>query len=422
MPASAARAVPSDIASVREVLTEGALRSVYQPIVDLDTGTAVAYEALVRGPVGSPLERPDALFAAARNEGLDLELEIACRSSAIAGALDAGLSPRPLFVNIEPGLLGLVPATDEPLLTARARGLDLVVEVTERDLTARPAALLAALTLVRAYGWRVALDDVGADSRSLAFLSLVRPDVVKLDLSLVHQRPSKAVAEVMTAVASYRERTGAHVVAEGIETDAHLETARGLGATLGQGYLFGRPAPLPPDLPHPTTSFELAQPDALVTELSPFDHVHHRKPAGRADTRLLLAISRHLEAQAETLGDTAIIVSAFQTKARFTRLTSARYAELAENAAFVAALGVGLEPEPAPGVRGTMIDPDDPLRGEWSVVVIAPHYSAALVAKDLGDTGPRLQRRFDYILTHDRALVLGAAAALIQRVRALDPA
>jgi len=70
-----------------------------------------------------------------------------------------------------------------------------VVEVTERALTARPADPLHALDAFRELGWAIDLDDVGADSRSLALLALLRPDVVKLDLRLKHARPDEKVAE-----------------------------------------------------------------------------------------------------------------------------------------------------------------------------------------------------------------------------------
>jgi EAL domain-containing protein (putative c-di-GMP-specific phosphodiesterase class I) len=73
-------------------------------------------------------------------------------------------------------------------------------------------------------------------------MPLLRPDVVKLDLRLVQERPGPEIAQIMNAVNAYAEQSGAVVLAEGIEDDAHLRAARGLGATLGQGWLFGRPA------------------------------------------------------------------------------------------------------------------------------------------------------------------------------------
>jgi DICT domain-containing protein len=89
---------------------------------------------------------------------------------------------------------------------------------------------------------------------------------------------------------------------------------------------------------------------------------------------------------------------------------------LARGASLVAAFGVGLGEEPIPGVRGANIDPDDPLAGEWSVIVIGPHFAGALVAQDLGDTGRERDRRFLFGTTYDRGLVIAAARTLLGRI------
>jgi diguanylate cyclase (GGDEF)-like protein/PAS domain S-box-containing protein len=399
-----------------------AVRSVYQPIIDLDTGDVVAFEALARGPEGSSLERPDLLFAAARELGRLDELDWACRGAAVRGALDAGLQrPVRLFVNVEPESLAMpLPEELSALWTRAGEELDVIVEITERALTARPADLLRAVADVRARGWGVALDDVGADVRSLALMPLLQPDVIKLDLRLVHDHPTTEIAEIVSAVNAERERTGAVVLAEGIETAEQLETARAMGATLGQGWHFGRPGPLEPPATAPRQPLEVARAVPVLTEhVSPYELVREHRPVRRGDKRLLIALSLQLEHQAAALGESALIVSAFQSDERFTELTRRRYTLLGADAAFVAALGVGMDAEPAPGVRGSSLDEDDPLTGEWSVAVLGPHFAAALVAVDLGDTGPEMERRFDFALTYDRDLVIEAASALMRRVHPL---
>jgi hypothetical protein len=80
-------------AELLRILDHGLVRAVYQPIVELDTGALVGFEALARGPEDSALQRPDMLFAAAREAGLVAELEWACRAAAVAGALQGGLRP-----------------------------------------------------------------------------------------------------------------------------------------------------------------------------------------------------------------------------------------------------------------------------------------------------------------------------------------
>jgi EAL domain-containing protein (putative c-di-GMP-specific phosphodiesterase class I) len=105
--------------AIDDVLRDGSVRSVFQPIVELDTGRVVAYEALARGPQG-PLERPDQLFAAAREAGRLAELDAACRKAALTGALAVGLAaPLTLFVNVEPEVLDRAPLED---LLAIAQG------------------------------------------------------------------------------------------------------------------------------------------------------------------------------------------------------------------------------------------------------------------------------------------------------------
>ncbi|MBN1092607.1 diguanylate cyclase [Blastococcus sp. TML/M2B] len=404
----------SDLAAA---LSDGGVRSVFQPIVELDTGRVVAYEALARGPQG-PLERPDRLFAAARAAGRLAELDELCRAAAFRGAVEQGLlAPLTVFVNVEPEVLDSAPLDDLLAIAERApRDLRVVLEITERALAARPAELLRTVERVRSLGWGVAVDDVGADSMSLAFLPLLSPDVIKLDLRLVQDRPGPAVAEIMNAVNAHAERTGALVLAEGIENEAHLATARALGATLGQGWMFGRPGPgAAPGLP--TGELAVATvPNAALVDISPFGCLPASVPLRRSVKSLLIELSKQLEREAMRLGDTCVVASTFQEARHFTPSTIQRYRDLVERTGFVCALGEDLPVEPLPGVRGAALDPADPVRGEWDVVVLSPHFSAALLARDLGDDGPDLERTFEYALTYDRATVTRAAHALLTRV------
>lgn len=399
------------------------MRSVYQPIVELETGALAGYEALARGPAGSPLERPDALFGAAGAAGCTVELDWACRAAALEGALSRGLAaPASLFVNVEPGTLGtsLPPGLAE-LWSDASTGLRIFLEVTERALTDRPAELLGAVARARALGWGIALDDVGADPRSLALMPFLRPDVIKLDLRLVQGRPTLEVAKTVNAVRAESERTGAAVLAEGIETDEHRHVALALGATLGQGYLFGRPGELGP----PTANLtEIPHLPALPSGLTatPYDLIGSALAIRRSTKPLLIAISKQLEAEASSLGDTCVIVSAFQQAHQFTELTRERYTGLAGSVAFAGVLAAGLSLEPAAGVRGTSLRPGDRLRREWNVSVLGPHFAAALAAVDLGDTGPDNRRRFDYALTFDRSLAVESARLMVVRIAAvLEP-
>jgi hypothetical protein len=324
-----------------------------------------------------------------------------------------------VFVNVEPEVLDGAPLSELLTIAADAPGeLRVIVEITERALAARPAELLRTVERVRAVGWGIALDDVGAEPASLAFMALLCPDVVKLDMALVQGRPSAHTAAVMHAVNSYAERTGALVLAEGIETEQHLVTARSLGATLGQGWYFGRPTSAPDprtgsaglDLPGRTGG------TGLAPVVSPFDCLPEGTVLRQAPKRLLIELSKQLEREAVRVGDSCVVASSFQYDRHFTSDTARRYRRLVEHVGFVCAIGEGLSPEPVPGLRGASLAADDPIIGEWDVTVLGPHFSTALLARDLGDTGPEMDRMFEYALTYSRETVVAATHQMLLRV------
>lgn len=223
------------------------LSMLFQPIVDLRTEEVIGYEALARGPQGSPWERPQELFTQARVEGRLREMDWACRVAAVRDV--RALSPAPpgwrLFLNTEPEVLGA--GCPEDLLADWVGGTDelsVVVEVTERALVRGPRRLLAAVDELRELGCEIALDDVGSNEASVALLPLVEPDVVKLDAALLRGPVGELPLATLRAVESYVARSGAVVVAEGIETPADRAAGRDMGAQWGQGFLFARPRAL----------------------------------------------------------------------------------------------------------------------------------------------------------------------------------
>ncbi len=395
------------------------VRSHFQPVVDLDHGAVVGFEALARGPEG-PWRTPVALFSEARRLGRLAELDETCRTAALSGARRCGfLSPFTVFVNVEPEALGAVALdgflSEHGWLT---EGLTVVVEITERSLAQRPADLLAAVDRFRSRGWRIALDDVGAEPASLTLMSLLRPDVVKLDLSLVQQNASPRIATLMNAVNAYADRSGALVLAEGIETPEHVEVARSLGATLGQGWFFGQPDARP-TAPVPALPLRFparAGRRGSLTRVSPFDQLPPGTRLRVARKRLLVELSKHLEQEALRVGETCIVASTLQHEVHYTPATATRYAELAQRVGFVCLLGEGLRRDLVPGLRSETLAPGDPLLGEWDVVVLSPHFAVALLARDLGDSGPDEERRFEFALTYDRDTVVAAAGGLMARL------
>lgn len=413
--------------SLDEVLTRAAVRSDYQPVIDLDSGAVVGYEALARGPHGA-FERPDVLFAAARRAGRTAELDRICRNSAITGAWAAGLAaPWTLFVNVEPAAASdafrNAGTSEQPVASSGDGGQPIIVELTERAFTADPMELLQLVARIRARGWGIALDDLGAERESLALLPLLRPDVIKLDLRLVQQRPSADIADIVGAVGAEAERSGTAVLAEGIEDVEHLAVARSLGATHGQGWLLGRPGPLPSPLPtFSGPPMTIASRREQRWDQSPFAMGAAKIAPRTAGKDLLIELSKSMERQAIKSGEATVVLATFQDADFFTPATRRRYSRLVETNTFVGALGQDMSPAPIPGVRGGRLHPTDPLIGEWDIAVVGPHFAVTLVARDLNDGGPDSQRRFEFVLSHDRDLAIAVATVLMSRMWPEPPA
>ncbi|MCZ2839546.1 diguanylate cyclase domain-containing protein [Modestobacter sp. VKM Ac-2985] len=402
-----------------------AVRSLFQPIVDLSDGALVAVEALSRGGAGSP-ESPTELFAAAAAAGTTTALDTTCLHAALRGVATVA-QPTTLFVNIEPATLStLSPADLAELAELTPAGVQVVLEVTERDLLERPADLVRGVRGARAIGWRVALDDVGAEPAGLALVSFLRPDVIKLDLALVRGHTSLQAAAVVNAVRADAERSGALVLAEGIETEEHLDRALAMGARLGQGWMFGRPGELPRTGMRalPLRPVPAAHGAGVPGPVTPFAVLAAASAPQRAGIPLLASMTRQVERQALLLDEQTVVLANFQHAELMSARTRRRYETLGRLTALTAVTGAGMPDEPAPGVVGTALDADDPLTDEWVVTVVSPHFAAALAAREVpeGGRGDRTapgaaDRRLDYVLTYDRPRVLEAAGLLLEKTR-----
>lgn len=219
------------------LLTTGRLRSVGQPIVDLATGSVRGVEALARFPDGGSPERWFS-EAVAAGRGVELELLALRRALELVPHLPDGVylslnaSPRSV---VDPALAELL--VGGPLPLSRV-----VLELTEHEEVVRYDALTDALAPLRAAGMRLAVDDVGAGYASFRHVLELRPDIIKLDRSLVRGIDADGGSRaVVTAIALVALEVGAAITAEGVETAAELDTVLMLGVDSAQGYLIGRP-------------------------------------------------------------------------------------------------------------------------------------------------------------------------------------
>ena len=384
------------------------IEPVFQPIFDLRDGSVVGYEALARGRGGGELSSPEALFAAAREQGRVNELDRACREAALEGALAGGLgAPFCLFLNADAGAL------EDDLPETPRTGFTLVMEVSERALTERPEPLLRALTELRRRGWGVALDDVGADSRSLALMPVLYPDVIKLDLRLLRDRAPEDVARIVTAVGAEAEQRLATVLAEGIDSEEQLATARAAGATLGQGYFLGEPAPLPDVLPTPGRPLRLTSSGGVPDNAVPYKRVTNWRRPAEGTQELAERAAALLSGQAAALGNTGLLLAALPDDDEGPDGQLERYARLAGLIGFVGVLGGGAA-QTSEGIRGGPLAPGDALRGTWTEVALGPGYGACFVASPHEDDG-----MWRFATSYDRSTVVECAVVLMARMPSL---
>jgi EAL domain-containing protein (putative c-di-GMP-specific phosphodiesterase class I) len=122
----------------------------------------------------------------------------------------------------------------------------IVIELTEQVPVEDYPALERALAPMRSHGARLSADDLASGYAGFRHLLRLQPDIIKLDISLISGINRNHEQQALTrGLLSFAYEVGAQVIAEGIEEPAELLTLRDLGVHWGQGYLIGRPAPLP---------------------------------------------------------------------------------------------------------------------------------------------------------------------------------
>jgi EAL domain-containing protein (putative c-di-GMP-specific phosphodiesterase class I) len=214
------------------------LTLVFQPIVDLAGATIAGYEALSRFPGTAG---PDVWFAAAAEAGVAAELEALAITKALAAV--PGLPDNTfLTINVSPHLLGT-----DLVQGAFARRPDLhrvVVELTEHTPMDDLSGLTAQTAALRERGALIALDDTGNGYAGLRQMAALRPQLVKLDRTLVSDADVDPVRMALAEmVGEFAGRIDAWLLAEGLETTAELAAFMRLGVPLGQGWVLGRPTP-----------------------------------------------------------------------------------------------------------------------------------------------------------------------------------
>jgi EAL domain-containing protein (putative c-di-GMP-specific phosphodiesterase class I) len=236
------------ISALQRILMQGSIVSVYEPIVGLSDRVPIGYEALARGPIGTGLETPVALFAAAAEGDLTFELDVLCRRRALRGA--CGIDPgSKLFLNILPSSIYDPDFTELRIRRALEElGIgpaNLVLEISERGAISNFQIFREAVDHISRLGVGIALDDTGSGYSSLEAAMEISPDFLKVDMTLVRgleDDPQRQ--ELLRSLHRLSHNMNARLIAEGVETEAEFDALVELGVELGQGFLFGRSGPI----------------------------------------------------------------------------------------------------------------------------------------------------------------------------------
>ena len=235
--------------ALRRILAAGSVFTCFQPLVSLRTQKVLGLEALSRGqdPLTGQVVPPLELFAQVQTDAEMIALDRLCRQRALEGFRDIrqGNPDLILSLNFEGSLLDRgVKGSGHIYNSVRELNLPpncIVIEIVESKVNDHQA-LVEFTEIHRAHGFLLALDDVGAGHSNLERIHTLKPDVLKIDRSLItgldhefHQQ------EVARALMSMAQKIGALVVAEGVEREAEALITLEMGVDILQGFLFGRP-------------------------------------------------------------------------------------------------------------------------------------------------------------------------------------
>lgn len=232
--------------TIEQLIEQGGLRTYFQPIVSVRRKMVAGVEALVRGvrDGSDDVILPKQLFEAAARQQMLNALDRAARIHALKTFAARAFEDQLLFLNIDLDALSTDGRIDEMLRliqTLQIPPQSIAVELVESQFE-DTTRLNQVVSRIREHGMLVAVDDVGAGHSNLERISLIKPDILKIDRSLCSKLGSDhCTEEVFSALVNLGRRIGSLVVAEGIETRAQAMVALERGADLLQGYLILQP-------------------------------------------------------------------------------------------------------------------------------------------------------------------------------------
>lgn len=230
---------------LRRIIDNNDLRTVFQPIISLQTGDVIGYEALTRGPMDSKYINPELLFEEAKTHDLLWDLEILCRSNAIK-TFSSHNADKLLFVNVDPAVLKdehfIKGFTKEILTEHNINPMSLIFEITEKTSIDDYKNFNEVLKYYKSQGYKIAIDDVGTGYSGLSTIAKTRPNYIKMDMSLItNVTRDNFKKAIIKAFVEFANTTNTIIIAEGIEDISDLYTLIEIGVHCGQGFLINKP-------------------------------------------------------------------------------------------------------------------------------------------------------------------------------------
>lgn len=228
-----------------QVLRKGKINIVFQPIVSLRDGAVLGYEALSRGPEGTPLYTPDALFGTALECGKLWDLEQLCRTKALESAYRSN-SDIKLFLNVNPHVIhdeqfkqGF---TREYLNSFGINPENIFFEITEKSAVSDLTGFKKTIEHYKKQNYKIAIDDAGAGYSGLNMITDIHPHYIKLDMNLVRDIDADGYKKALVAsLYEFCRLANVALIAEGVETERELSALIGIGVHYAQGFFIQRP-------------------------------------------------------------------------------------------------------------------------------------------------------------------------------------
>lgn len=231
---------------LRKIICDNNLKTVFQPIVSLQTGDVIGYEALTRGPQDSKYLNPEILFNDAKIHDLLWNLEILCRSNAIK-TFSKHNSDKLLFLNVDPDVLKdehfIKGFTKDILSEYNISPLSIIFEITEKTSINNYINFNEVINHYKDQGYKIAIDDVGTGYSGLTTIAKTRPYYIKMDMSLItNVTRDNFKKAIIKSFVEFANTTNTKIIAEGIEDIDDLYTLIEIGVHYGQGFLINKPS------------------------------------------------------------------------------------------------------------------------------------------------------------------------------------